>query len=573
MHHPSSPATRRRRTAVVLAAAVTLGAFAAGARAQYEAPAGYYDSAAGLNGTALRNQLRTILSAGHVQTAYGEARYILDDSDQNPADPATLLGVYGRQVLTEPFDNAATWNREHVWPSSRGLGGGSNTTQGAYGDVHLLKPSDVSQNGGRGNLSFGGLGAAYTGPAAGGVVNRGGLDYWYAGTADQGDVARIAAYTATRWTTQNGNLNLVNGQGAASNGTMGDLAALTRWHYRDVPDAFERRRNDVIYWGDRKYDVDDIDFNGTNNRNAFVDRPELFWSVFQNNQNDAQLRVGDAPADGDGSSRVAVDFGRVIVGAAAPSPRSVTLNKSGLDGTYYNVTAGGDASSSVTGRYNAFENFTAAEAAAGTNPAVARTLQVGLNANTATAGPRAGQIVVDNLDVTTGRGTGFGASDGDDVIDLSLSVLDHSNGSFAAAADLDALTLDFGTLDLGTGGAVESASLFNLTSLADFTAGLDLDAITGSGDVGRFGLSLDLFQNLAAGNSLGFDATLDTSSLGSFAATYLLAVSDQDLPGATGGGALTLTLTGTVVPEPAAGLLATTVTALLAICRRREPLN
>ena len=551
-----------------VAAAVALAAFTVAANAQYEPPAGYYDSAAGLTGTALRGQLRTIMSTGHVQTAYGDARYILDDSDQNPADPATLLGVYGRQVLTEPFDNAATWNREHVWPSSRGLGNGSNSTQGAYGDVHLLRPSAVNQNGDRGNLSFGGLGAAYTGPAGGGVVNRNGLSYWYAGTADEGDVARIAAYTATRWTTQNGNLNLVNGQGVPGDGTLGDLATLTRWNYRDTPDAFERRRNDVIYWGDRKYDVDDIAFNGTNNRNAFVDRPELFWATFQNNVNDAQLRVGNAPAAADGSSRVDLDLGRVIVGAAAPASQSVTLSKSGLDGTYYNVTASGDATSSVTGRYNAFENFTAAEAAAGTNPAVSRTLQVGLNAGTSAAGRRTGQVVIDNLDVTDGRGTGFGSLDGDDAINLSLSVLDHSNASFAATGDLDALSLDFGTVDLGDG-AVQSASLFNLVSLADFTAGLDLDAILGTGDTGAFTLSLDLFQSLTAGGSVDFDAMFNAAATGTFSATYLLSVADEALPGATRGPSLSLSLRGTVVPEPAAGAVLLLGVASLLAARRR----
>ena len=544
-----------------------LAAAAATARAQYAAPSGYYDSAAGLTGPALRGRLRTIMAAGHVQTTYGDARYILDDTDANPANANTLLGVYGRQVLNGTWDNGATWNREHVWPSSRGLGNGSNTTQGAYGDVHLLKPSSSAENGDRGNLSFGGTGAAYTGPAGGGVVSRGGLDYWYPGNADAGDVARIAAYTATRWTTQNSSLDLVNGTGGSN--TLGDLAALTRWHYRDVPDAFEQRRNDVIYWGDRKYNVDDVSFNGTNNRNAFVDRPEYFWATFQNNTNDAQLRVGDAPAAANGASAVSLDLGRVIVGASAPAARAVTLNKSGLDGTYYNVTATGDATSSVTGRYNAFENFTAAELAAGTNPSVARTLQVGLNGGTATAGLRAGRVVVDNLDVTDGRGAGFGAFDADDAIDLSLRVLDHSRASFAAGLDLDVLSLDFGTIDLGST-AVESASLFNLLSLADFTAGLDLDAVVGTGDTGAFTLSLDPFAGLAAGGSVGFDATLDATSLGLFSATYLLSVSDENLPGATSGAPLTLTLVGTVVPEPSGGLLLVGVASLL-VTRRRQP--
>ena len=574
MPYQPAPAARvlsGRRAAVLVAAGLAvahmLGGGASSAQAAFEAPAGYYDSAAGLNGAALRARLRTVMSTGHVQTSYDEARYILDDTDDDPNNPGRLLTAYDRASIADPWTNGATWNREHVWPASRGLG--SSTGGGAYSDVHMLKPANAATNSDRGNLSFGGLGVAYTGPASGGKVTRGGLDYYYAGTADEGDVARIAAYTATRWTTQNSALNVVNGQGSTGASTLGDLAALTRWHYRDVPDAFELRRNDAIYWGDRKYDIDEIDFDGTNNRNAFIDRPEYFWSVFQNNTNDAQLRVGGAAANADGSSRVDLNLGRVIVGATAPSAQTVTLNKAGLDGVYYNVSTTGSATSSVTGRYNAFENYAASEAGTGTQPATLRNLTVGLSTATATAGLKSGQVIVDNLDVTDGRGTGFGSLDGNDVVDLSLAVLDHSEASFASASNVDALTLDFGTVKVGDS-AVQSVSLFNLVSLADYTASLDLDQITGSGDTGKFTLTLDSFRDLLAGGSRAFDAILNTSAAGSFGATYLLAVSDEDIAGATNGTSLALTLSGTVVavPEPMAGLMLLAAGGFFAARRR-----
>jgi hypothetical protein len=53
-------------------------------------------------------------------------------------------------------------------------------------------------------------------------------------------------------------------------------------------------------------------------------------------------------------------------------------------------------------------------------------------------------------------------------------------------------------------------------------------------------------SGLNTGNLKTFAATLDTSTVGSFGATYTLSFSDEDLPGATSLGAMTLTLTGVV---------------------------
>jgi hypothetical protein len=54
------------------------------------------------------------------------------------------------------------------------------------------------------------------------------------------------------------------------------------------------------------------------------------------------------------------------------------------------------------------------------------------------------------------------------------------------------------------------------------------------------------FTNLAPGGSVNFIASLDASALGSFATSYTLATSDEDLPGATALEPLTLQLTARV---------------------------
>jgi hypothetical protein len=200
-------------------------------------------------------------------------------------------------------------------------------------------------------------------------------------------------------------------------------------------------------------------------------------------------------------------------------------------------------------------------------------LNVGLATTTATAGLRSGTVTVDNLDITTQAGAGLGANDANDVFNVSLSVLDHANGSFAGGTDLNSLTLDFGTLALGSGTQFLPFDVFNLMATAGFTAPLDLLSIAGSGDTSVLGSSLSPVNNLAAGTSQGFLASFNTSSPGMFAASYQLSLSDDTaLAGALGGQTLTLNLLGNVaaVPEPTAWVLLMTVIVGVAGGHRRS---
>jgi len=89
----------------------------------------------------------------------------------------------------------------------------------------------------------------------------------------------------------------------------------------------------------------------------------------------------------------------------------------------------------------------------------------------------------------------------------------------------------------------------NLVDTASFTAGLELDSILGSGDVGVLTTDLATFTGggtLTAGTSNIFTASLDTLGMGSFSASYTLSFSDENLPGATSLGNLTLNLVGEV---------------------------
>lgn len=506
---------------LLLVASVTLAG-------PYDAPAGYYSSATG-TGSTLKGQLHNIID-GHSSYSYGAARSILQDTDVDPNDPNRMILVYNRVSLNVSainsgsipgWDSGNSWNREHTWPKSRGVGTSGPDTS----DLHQLRPSNPSVNSNRGNLNFGGV----FGAQSFGTVSDGGTK-WYPGDEDAGMIARQEFYMAVRYDGSDGstgNLELASGNpGTGGSGTLGDINRLIEWHYLATPDNFELRRNDVIY----------DDYQG--NRNPFIDRPELVWSVFVDQSNDTQLTLSDATSTGNGGSIYDLDLGRVYVGGATPASSSVTLQKTGSDGTYYSVSTTGSATSTLTDQYNAF-----GMGGGGSIP-----ILVGLSTSTATSGLKTGQVVIDNLDVTTAGGAGHGANDDDDVIDISFAVFDHPVASFDTVALTTSTILDFGDVAVGSGTIDLGTSFVNFAGAGspNFASDLDFDSIFGTGDTGVLTTNLLAPTGLGQGDSQLFDALLDTSVAGAFSATYTLTLSGEDLPGEQTQ-QLTLTLLANVV--------------------------
>ncbi|QDS99710.1 endonuclease [Adhaeretor mobilis] len=497
--------------------------FANAALAQYEPPASYYNSATG-TGTTLKNQLQSIMSNGHIQRSYGDFRYSAAITDADPNVSGNILLVYDRSSESGQWNAGGSlpWNREHVWPQSLQPGSASNGTKGNLGDPHALRPSDVQINSTRGHRAFGFENTT-------GSYGTIGSDYYYTGDADRGDIARQLFYSATRY--QDLGLTLV--EGVPDDNEMGDLSSLIAYHYLDAPDEFELRRNHAIYSSSMNPSY------YTNNRNAFIDRPEYVWSVYVDQNNDSRLAISGATINSNGSSTANVDLGRVLTGAAVPGAQSVTLNKLGNDGTYYEVTTSGSATSTLSGRYNAMT----------TGGADSQVFSVGLSTSTSSAGLKSGLVIIDNLDVTTSGGAGRGANDADDTLNVTLDVLDHATPSFAAT-NMNTLAFDFGDITIGSTIPTFDFDLFNIESTTGFTAALELDSINGSGDTSALTTDLTTFTGagaLDAGLFDGFTASFDTDSVGVFSASYTLSFSDEDIPGAMNLGELTLMLTGEVI--------------------------
>ncbi|PWK81982.1 endonuclease I [Lentzea atacamensis] len=226
---------------------------------------GYYAAACNKTGSALKTALNNIIR-DQTKLSYEAVWDALKVTDEDPNNSNNVILLYsGRsQPKSTNGGGADDWNREHVWAKSHGDFG---TATGPGTDIHHLRPEDVSVNAARGNLDFDNGGSAVS-EASGSFADG---DSFEPRDAVKGDVARMLFYMAVRYEGTDGfaNLELNN---SVSNGTApyhGKLSVLLQWHAEDPVDAFEQRRNKMIYE------------NYQRNRNPFIDHPEwasLIWS-------------------------------------------------------------------------------------------------------------------------------------------------------------------------------------------------------------------------------------------------------------------------------------------------------
>lgn len=235
-------------------------------------PDGYYNSLDSLADVTLRQAIQDIIAEEGVVRAqtYNDVIEILKEADENPENSNQVWLVYleqGRAKLDyqTTSNSIGKWNREHVFPRSRGgfnsieadeeINGidvywntNADSLRHGNSDAHAIRAVDGPENSSRGNQFYG----QYNGPTG----TLGGF---------KGDVARSIFYMAVRF---NG-LEVVNGFPEGITGQFGDLATLLDWHRNDPPDDFEMNRNNVVYqW----------QFN----RNPFIDQPDMVEYIWGN---------------------------------------------------------------------------------------------------------------------------------------------------------------------------------------------------------------------------------------------------------------------------------------------------
>ena len=234
-------------------------------------PPGYYATATGKTGEALRQALHVIVSVGKV-LPYDNTPDALKVLDEDPTNASNVVLVYsGYSMAKTNYGPASGWNREHLWPNSYGFDIDIKTTWPALRDLHHLRACDSTVNSARGNKFYDvsdPIDPNYTNSAhAEAPLCSRDSDSWEPRAEDKGRIARAIFYMAVRFTGDRANepaLKLTDDSTRIVSGSnyMGRLSTLLRWNATFPVDAQEQLRNDRVY---SLYQT---------NRNPFVDHPE-----------------------------------------------------------------------------------------------------------------------------------------------------------------------------------------------------------------------------------------------------------------------------------------------------------
>jgi endonuclease I len=236
-------------------------------------PPGYYNSAAGLTGAALRSALHNIID-DHTVVSYANARFALENLDEDPANSANLILIYERSSWPKAWwvsTHVNGWNREHCWPNSLGI----DNSAPAYSDLFNLRAAGEASNSDRSNLYY-----DESTPWAAGYQQPAGpttplcsedFDSWEPPLEVKGDLARSMFYMDVRYEGDSGEPNLILTDNtsliSATAAHMGRLSTLLVWHFLDPISAAERQRVERTY-------------GYQSNRNPFVDRPEFVEKIY-----------------------------------------------------------------------------------------------------------------------------------------------------------------------------------------------------------------------------------------------------------------------------------------------------
>lgn len=241
-------------------------------------PPGYYDSAIGLKGWALRYALHNIID-NHTVTSYTYALTAFGVTDIRP--DGHIWDMYSDVPGGVPpylYDFGQTgsgaaeglgYNREHSWPQSW-----FNGVSPPYSDLWVLYPTDAYVNNRRGSYPYGEVGSASWTSLNGSKVGTS-ASAGYGGTvfepidAYKGDLARGMFHISTRY---------LGEDGSWSSSAMTDGAELLPWASAQMllwanadPVSWkERLRNGAIY-------------SIQHNRNPFVDHPEFVIAIYDSN--------------------------------------------------------------------------------------------------------------------------------------------------------------------------------------------------------------------------------------------------------------------------------------------------
>lgn len=248
-------------------------------------PAGYYNSAFGLNGQPLRAALHNIIK-NHTPLNYGGSTLpntwtTFQTSDRKPngkvwdiySDKPGQTPPYEFTFVSDQCGNYNSegdcYNHEHSWPQSY-----FNELSPMKSDLYHIYPTDGTVNGKRGNFQYGVV-TAPTWTSQNGSKLGPNTYPGASGTSFEpidsfkGDLARSYFYMATRYYTEDAgweNWEMAN----KAELKQWAINMLLDWHHMDPVSEKEKTRNNAIY-------------NAQNNRNPFIDIPQFADCIWLGN--------------------------------------------------------------------------------------------------------------------------------------------------------------------------------------------------------------------------------------------------------------------------------------------------
>jgi endonuclease I len=263
-----------------------------------QVPAGYYNSASGLSGFALKTELSNIITNGYNEQSYGSLITLYQTSDNDEyydggTQTGTILDMYSENPTgADPYNYSFNqncgnfnsegdcYNREHTFPQ-----GFFNSQNPMRSDAHFVIPTDGWVNGGRGNLPYGEVSTTSGGITTYSNGTRRGPSATPGFTGNvfepidefKGDIARMLFYFATRYENNFDDSSWDNpnaSQNDPRDGSRGRfyeqwfIDLLVNWHLQDPVSQREIDRNNAIY-------------NYQNNANPFIDNPQYVQQIWQ----------------------------------------------------------------------------------------------------------------------------------------------------------------------------------------------------------------------------------------------------------------------------------------------------
>lgn len=256
---------------------VVLMATCAGLTANATIPAGYYNSLDGKSGQALKNAIHD-LTLQHTVLSYNSLWTYFRDTDSYPDNPNRVWDMYSDKFYF--FTSSYGMNREHSLPKSWWAPSGQNSNTDlypSYTDIMHLYPADADANAAKyywplGEVSRVNFNNGVTKVGTPKTGQGGGAsEVFEPGDRYKGDFARTYFYMACtyqhyRW---RHTFMLNNDDWKSLNEWSVDL--LCRW-----------ARNDAV--SDKEVDRNEAVQRCQNNRNPFIDIPELFEYIWGNRQ-------------------------------------------------------------------------------------------------------------------------------------------------------------------------------------------------------------------------------------------------------------------------------------------------